>query len=164
LGRLGRTKGLSGEIYLDLYNPESDTLKKGSSVRVGSSPTEAQALEVKEIRVQSGRRALRFSGIGTVEEAKALVGLEIYIPRKDLAPLKKGEYYVSDIVGLRVESAEGEELGTLTSVMPTSANDVYVVKGPGGERLLPAIRGVIVKVDLENGKLIVNPPEEIDAF
>ncbi len=164
LGRMGRTKGLKGEMYLDLYNPDSETLQTVAHVRVGKTPMDAKPLIVSEVKSNSKRWTVRFEGIGNVEGAKELVGQELFVFRKDLPPLKKGEYYVSDLVGMDVESVGGEKLGTLENVMPTPANDVYVVRGAAGERLFPAIPGVIRKVDVSRKKIVVNPPEETDAF
>ncbi|MFH1016748.1 MAG: ribosome maturation factor RimM [Pseudomonadota bacterium] len=163
LGRIGRSKGLKGEVYLDLYNPDSDTIGSVKRVFVGRARETAKPFIVRDVRVQSRRRTIRFEGIDGVEDVKALVGQQLFVSRKDLPALKKGEYYVSDLLGMDVESVDGEKLGRLEAVMPTPANDVYVVQGPSGERLFPAIPGVVRKIDVKGRKIVLNPPEETDA-
>ena len=81
----------------------------------------------------------------------------ILIPDAQAIPLEADEYYTRDLYGLRVISEAGEELGTLTDVFETGANDVYVVKkdGQSKELLLPAIKDCIHKVDLEAGVMTV---------
>jgi 16S rRNA processing protein RimM len=74
-------------------------------------------------------------------------------------PLGQDENYVHDLIGLRVESAEGEALGEITEILFTPANDVYVVAGPNGELLLPALRDVVLRVDLEGGVMLVKVPD-----
>jgi 16S rRNA processing protein RimM len=75
----------------------------------------------------------------------------------DLGPLPDGVYYHWEIIGLRVETEEGESLGSLGQILSTGANDVYVVRTPdGSELLLPAIAEVIRKVDLESGRMMVH--------
>ena len=73
--------------------------------------------------------------------------------------LGEHENYLHDLIGLRVETMEGEPLGTLTEVLLTKANDVYVVRGPAGEILLPALRDVVLRVDLAARTMVVALPE-----
>ncbi len=76
---------------------------------------------------------------------------------EDAAPLKKGQYYHHQIVGLAVVTAAGERLGTVEEILETGANDVYLVRRDDGrELLLPAIETVIEQIDLENKRLVVN--------
>ena len=74
-------------------------------------------------------------------------------------PLGEHENYVHDLIGLQVETTDGEALGELTEILFTRANDVYVVRGPGGEVLLPALRDVVLQVDLAARKMAVALPE-----
>ena len=73
--------------------------------------------------------------------------------------LPSGEYYQFQLLGLSVQTKEGNPLGTLSAVLQTGSNDVYVVESEGNELLIPAIEEVIIEVDLLNGRLIVDLPE-----
>ena len=81
----------------------------------------------------------------------------------NLMPLKEGQYYVFDIIGIDVYDLEGRLLGKVTDVLKTGSNDVYVVNDDAGnELLLAVIPDVIRSVDIKAKKMVVNPPEWID--
>lgn len=88
--------------------------------------------------------------------AAALIGARVAVARDELPPLAEGEYYWTDLEGLRVRTATGIELGTVERLMETGANDVLVVGGER-ERLIPFLPGrVVTDVDLESGILVVD--------
>jgi 16S rRNA processing protein RimM len=83
-------------------------------------------------------------------------GKSLYVTRENAVKLQKGEYFIADMLGIRVVSTEGEELGTLADVLQTGANDVYVVEKEGNPQLLlPAIKECIREVDMEQGLMTV---------
>lgn len=87
---------------------------------------------------------------------------EIKVQRKDLRELPEGRYYIFEIEGLKVEDTEGNDLGVVKEVLQPGANDVYVVAKEGEpDLLLPALKTVVLTIDIEGGKMIVDPPEWI---
>jgi 16S rRNA processing protein RimM len=88
-------------------------------------------------------------------EAEQMCGRHFLVPRDNAEILPEGEYYVDELVGLRIITTNGVELGKLTEVLWTNANEVYVVNGPFGEVLLPAIADVVQEVDLQNNEMLV---------
>ena len=77
--------------------------------------------------------------------------------RENAVKLKKNEYFIADLIGLKVESDEGEDLGILSDVLQTGANDVYVLSKEGEDDiLLPAIKECVKEVDIENGAILVH--------
>ena len=82
----------------------------------------------------------------------------LLIPAADAMPLGEHENYLHDLMGLEVETTDGQHLGELREVLFTNANDVYVVRGPAGEVLLPAIRDVVLQVDVPARRMVVAPP------
>ena len=81
----------------------------------------------------------------------------LFVTRDQAVPLEKDEYFIADLIGLQAESDEGEDLGELSDVLQTGANDVYVLSKEGtDDLLLPAIKECVKEVDLENGKIIVH--------
>lgn len=111
-----------------------------------------------------GSFIVQIEGVHDRTAAEALRGYEVQVPLDELPPLPEGEYYQHQIVGLRVEDEEVGDLGQVVAIERTGANDVYVVeRAPGRQWLLPAIRDVVLKIDLEAGRLIVRPiPGMID--
>ena len=102
---------------------------------------------------------LKLKGIDTREAAIAQRYVYVYVPESEAAcELPPGEYFVHQIVGLQVLTTAGEDLGTVEEVLSTGANDVYVVPGPRGEVLIPALKTVIRTIDLATGQLIVELP------
>ena len=95
-----------------------------------------------------------FNNINDVERFK---GLGMYVTRENAIPLEEGEYYVKDMIGLKVVTDEGETLGTLKNIIETGANDVYQIAMEGGKDLLvPMIPDCSRGVDLEAGTLTVH--------
>lgn len=159
LGKLGKPKGLKGEMFFDAYNPDSDTLARVSNVRV-----ETHEFHVAEFHAASTRPIVRFEEVSSVDQAKPLTGLELFVRRTDLPVLPKGQHFVGDLVGFEVKSRDNKKtLGVLKSVIPTVSNDIYVVQGEE-EILLPIIEGVIEKIDTDAQIIWVNPPEVVDAI
>ena len=81
----------------------------------------------------------------------------LYVTRENAVKLKKNEYFIADLIGLKVISDEGEDLGELTDVLQTGANDVYVIDSKEhGEVLMPAIKECVLNVDMESGIITVH--------
>jgi len=106
---------------------------------------------------------LKFLGIDDRDAAEALKGKDIQVSRDELVSLKAGQHYIFDIIGISVYDLQDHLLGTVTEVLKTGSNDVYVVKAAdGSEILLAAIHDVIRSVDIEQKKMVVDPPEWVD--
>ncbi len=117
--------------------------------------------EWRPFRIEAGRAhgagvVLKFAGCDNRDQAIALLQADIAVRRAQLPPSAPGEYYWTDLQGLRVVTVDDVELGTVSHLLATGANDVLVVKGER-ERLLPFVRGqVVVEIDLERRFLRVN--------
>lgn len=98
---------------------------------------------------------IKLAGVETPAQAERLSGRYLEIPESTLHPLEPDTYYTFQILGLRVLTEDGRPLGTVTEIIRTGSNDVYVVRDNGNELLLPAIEDVIKRVDLERRELIV---------
>ena len=81
------------------------------------------------------------------------------MPLDDVDPLPDGSYYYFQIIGLRVRTDDGEELGRVHEILATGGTDVYVVRGPAGERLFPALSDVVLDVDVDRGVMTISLPE-----
>ena len=100
---------------------------------------------------------IKFKGIETPEDANLLRESYLMVSRADEEPLEEGTYYIVDMIGLEVETEEGEKLGNLVDIFNTGSNDIYVVKNELGKQiLLPAIKDVIKKIDMEKRKMTVH--------
>lgn len=120
--------------------------------------------KLREYRVTSVRYHKQFvlvklQGVDSMTEAESLKGCELLVDREHARPLDEDEYFICDLIGLKVYEDE-KLLGELTEVLETGSNDVYVVRGEDNKELLiPALKSVVLDVDLENRRMQVKLPE-----
>jgi 16S rRNA processing protein RimM len=98
---------------------------------------------------------LKLAGIDDPAAARALVGQDLLAPQDAAPSLPDGEYFHYQLIDMQVFTEVGEDLGRIAEIILTGSNDVYVVSGPNGEVLLPAISQVILQVDPEQGVMTV---------
>jgi 16S rRNA processing protein RimM len=127
------------------------------------SPDSVQRYRVERLRQVRRGVLLKLEGCEDRNMAEELRGMFVQIPREDAVPLEAGEYYLYQLIGIDVETDRAEKLGRIVEVIDTGANDVYVVQGPSGELLLPAIEEVVQDIDLEAGRLVVRLPPGLRA-
>lgn len=158
VGRVMGAHGVRGEFRMAIVTNHPEylrTLRKIYLDRV------EEPLAVRRIHpLPGGKEAIvRLAEVTTPEEAAALRGRRVLSERTALPPLPEGEYYHYELIGLDVLDVDGKLLGRLAEIIETGANDVYVVRGPAGEILLPAIDDVIREIDTEGGRMVVRPQE-----
>lgn len=146
--------GLQGWVHLELATDVLSLLEPGQRVFAGDELDERRILEFASV----GKPRLLISGCKSREEARLLNGTVLYVDRAEAMSHLDGRYFQFQIEGLEVQTEAGEQLGTVTGIVQTPANDVYEVTGPLGEILIPAVDGVIRDIDLEAGKIIVDLP------
>jgi len=155
VGRISGVFGLRGWVKVFSDTDPRDHIVQFDPwyVRIGGQWRE---MRVADGHAQGKGVVALLAGIDDRDAASALVGADIAVRRDQLPVLAQGEYYWSDLIGLKVETVDGVALGTVDRLMETGANDVLVVKGER-ERLIPYLPGqVITEVDLENGLLRVD--------
>lgn len=149
-GEIVNTHGIAGEVKVMPWSDSPDFLLDFRTLYDGTRP-----LEVEHARVHKNAVLVKFRGVDSVEAAMGLKGTVVSIARKD-AKLAPGAYFLADLLGATVKDEEGRVLGTLTEVLSPSVQKVYVVSGPQGERMIPAVPEFIKKVDLDAGELVVS--------
>lgn len=162
IGKVSRPHGIAGELKVQLvsdYASALDVLQDVERVYLGDAE---QAYRVHTYRVHQGAVLLKLDRIATRNQAEAARGSRVAIRLKDLPKLPEDQYYAHQLVGLRVFRESGERLGTLTEVLATGSNDVYVVETSTGEVLLPALASVIQQIDLGAGMMTVRVPEGLE--
>jgi 16S rRNA processing protein RimM len=96
-------------------------------------------------------------GVRTRAEAEQLRGQAVLVDAAELPSLDADEYYWHDILGMRVVTEDGENVGTITEIFPTGSNDVYVVRQGKREVLIPAIKEVVVSIDTKSRRMVIRP-------
>ena len=141
-----------------------------SFLRLGSVFLSDSGHHLREYRIISARPhkrsvLLEVEGIESIEKAESLKGSPVLVRKKSLKKAGDDEFFWFELLGLRVYHEDGTYLGRLTQIIPTPANDVYVVTKGKKEHLIPATVEVVRRVDLEKGRMIISPLEgmlEID--
>ncbi len=116
---------------------------------------EAVPFIVEGFRFHQAAAILKLKGCRDRTAVEKLRGQLVQIPIEEAVPLKEDEYYEHQIVGLAVWTAQGEYLGTVEEIIFTGSNDVYVVRRPGREILIPAIEDVVLEVNLAQRRMVV---------
>lgn len=155
IGRITGTHGIRGMVKVHLYAGDASTLTVDTDILLDRADGRQQPLTVTVLHAHGRKTLLSFHGFASINDVLPLVGGELLVRRDQLPEPDDGEFYWDDLIGLRVLTLEGAELGTLREIMETGSNDVYVVRGSGREVLLPATEEVIRKVDLAAGTMTV---------
>lgn len=156
VGQIVNTFGIKGLVKVYPY-VNNVTRFNNLKYVYAKSKKEEKKLEIEEVKYQKNMVLLKFKGVETVEEAEKLRNNYLEIDRSDAIPLEEGEFFIADLIGLKVFLDTGEKLGILEDIYNTGSKDIYVVKDKLGKSyLLPYIDEVIKKIDLDNSKIIVH--------
>jgi 16S rRNA processing protein RimM len=117
-------------------------------------------MEVERTWMHGDHLIFKFQGVDTISDAEKLAGAEVSIPFEQRAALAEDEVYQSDLIGCEVLDAIGRSLGVVSDFQETGGAPLLEVKTPEGrELLIPFARSICCKIDLENKRIVVNPPE-----
>lgn len=153
-GKIVGTHGVRGMVRIDPWADDCDFLKQFKTLYIKGGN---EALNILSLSAHGRIAIAKIKGIETIEEAETLRNETLYIKRDD-AKLPVGRYFVDELIACEVFDADtGENLGVITDVSKTGANDVWHIKRDGAEYLVPAIESVIVSVDLESEKAAIRP-------
>jgi 16S rRNA processing protein RimM len=160
IGLLRRAHGVRGEISVQPVSDVTERFKTLERVLVRQDGN-VREVAVESARAKGGSVLLKLEGIDDRTAAEALSGAEIGVRRKDVYPIPEGTYYVFDLIGCKVLGQEGREIGLIDDVWKMPANDVFVVRDGTKEVLIPVVKSVVKKVDLERKVVEI---EEIEGL
>ncbi|MCL2575345.1 MAG: ribosome maturation factor RimM [Defluviitaleaceae bacterium] len=156
IGKIVNTVGVKGEVRIYPTTDEARRYDLLEEIAVVFDDGSRKNWKIEKVRYHRNLVVLKLAGVDNVDDAHKLRGGTIIIERENAVPLGEDEYYIPDLIGMDVVAADGNELGVLTNVLLTGANDVYVVKQPTGkEILIPAIGKCILCVDVVGRKMTV---------
>jgi len=158
IGDIVGVHGVRGEVRLRPYNAQTEALADVGRLFILEGTT-VRELEVEQVRPHGRVWLVRFAGVNTPEQARALSGVAAAVPEADLPALEAGQFYCYQLIGLQVADDGGAVLGRVADVLATGANDVLVVDAARGELLIPMIDAVVVEVDFAAGRIVVRPVE-----
>lgn len=154
IGKVGKAHGIKGEIKVIPLTDDLERFRELSYVLIDD-----EEYKVEGVKLQAERAILKLDKFNSPEETMAIRNKIIDVWIKDAVKKKKGEFFVNEIEGLRVFDSLGSELGEIVEVLRTGSNDVYLVKGPK-EILIPAIKSVVMEINLDENKMIIAPLKE----
>ncbi len=149
VARVGKTWGVRGQLIVRLDNPDSEQGWIDEVIWLRGEAWPMAPVEVGKWQVKGERILIQFAGIESPEDARALTGLELWVPREALPKTDEDEHYVRDLLGMKVIDKVRGELGHIAQVFPAGTADVWVVRGPQGEHMIPAVSDFILSVDDE---------------
>lgn len=164
IGRVVKPQGRKGEVLVEPLSDRPDRFPALRAAFVTGPGGGSREVRVESCWPHKGRFVLKLEGVDSIDEAEGYRGLELRIGEEELAVLPPGSYYHHQLKGLRVVDPEGRALGVAADLMETGgASPVLVVRGPGGELLVPLAEDFVRSVDLAAGRMVVAVPETVDA-
>ncbi|WP_425248278.1 MULTISPECIES: ribosome maturation factor RimM [Actinomadura] len=157
IGRIGRPHGVRGEVTLDVRTDDPD-VRFAPGTSIATDPASAGPLTVDRARWHSGRLLVRFAGIADRDAAEQIRGTWLVVPSDDIRPSDDpDEFHDRELIGLAVVTTDGADVGRVADVLH-HGQDLLVVRGPGGERLVPFVAALVPEVDVPGGRLVIDPP------
>ena len=157
IGEIVAPFGLAGEVKVRMETDFPDRFARLKQICLRDAKGEGRLSEVESVRPHKGQILLKLRGIVSIDMAEGLRNNLIQVRPQDAVRLPQNEYYIHDLLGCEVITAEGRVLGPLTDVLRSPANDVYVVGKGKDEILLPVVRDVVQSVDLTARRIVVTP-------
>ena len=156
VGVITQTHGIRGEVKVFPTTDDVNRFKKLKEVMLDTGK-ERLTMEIESVKFFKQYVILKFRGYDSINDIEKYKRAKLLVTRDKAVKLKKDEYFIADLIGLKVVTEDGESFSTLKDVLATGANDVYVVERPdASEVLLPAIKECILNVDMEQGCISVH--------
>ena len=159
VARAVKTRGLRGEIVADLLTDFPERFAELEKLIAVSPAGKRQELRIEESWLHGKRLVLRFAGYDSVEAAQGLIGYELAVPEADRVKLPADQFYTWELIGCRVETIAGEDLGVVREVTITGGPEVLMIDGHDRELLIPMAADICVEIDVANKLIRVDPPE-----
>ena len=156
VGIISSTHGVRGEVKVFPTTDDMKRFKKLKEVLLDTGK-ETLTLEIEGVKFFKQFVILKFKGYDNIDDIVKYRGKSLFVPRENAVKLQKDEYFIADLIGLKVVNEDGSFTGVLKEVMETGANDVYIVESQDGkEVLIPAIKDCILQVDFEKEQVLVH--------
>ncbi|MBS6644745.1 MAG: 16S rRNA processing protein RimM [Clostridiaceae bacterium] len=155
VGVISSTHGVRGEVKVFPTTDDPGRFKQLKKVILDTGK-ETLDLEIEHVKFFKNMVILKFKGYDNINDIEKYRGKDLLVTRDNAVKLEENENFIVDLIGIKVVTDEGQELGTLTDVLLTGANDVYEVDTGSRKVLLPAIPSCILDVDLDKQTMLVH--------
>lgn len=154
IGKIVNTHGLKGEVKVIPFTDDTNRFKKLKEAYING-----ELMNILSCKMQPGRVILKIEGINSIEEAEKFKNRMIEVSRDKAVKLPEGSFYVADLIECDVYDEEDNKLGKVFDVIFTGSNEVYWVKGEK-EVLVPAIKDIVLDINIEEKKIIIKNLEK----
>ncbi len=159
VGRVVKPHGLRGEVLIRALTENPDRFAEGAELLLGPDLDSAEPVIVEGSRNHKGALLVYFDGYASIEEAETLRDWLIFVESSELGHLDEADaFWEHEIIGLDVVHRDGTALGKVQEVHTRPAQDLWAIDTPSGEVLFPAAKELVVSVDLEAGRVVIDPP------
>lgn len=159
IGTIVGTHGLRGDLKVRLSSGDPDLLLSIEQVELLMPDGRMLALDISRQVLHKGQVLLRFQGYDSINQVESMVSGKIMFAENKLPKLAEDEYYWGQLNGLQVFDRTRGDIGRVSSLFSSAAHDTYVVNGPYGEVMIPAVRQFILEIDPEGRSMKVDLPE-----
>jgi 16S rRNA processing protein RimM len=153
VGEIGKPHGIRGEVYVTPISDDPRRFTPGSTL-VHEARGE---VVVEAARQHHDRLLVRFAGVDARASAAQLRGA-LYVRAADTRELRGDEFWEHEVIGCVVWDAEGARVGEVADVVPGPAQDLLRVATPRGERLVPMVAAIVLAIDVEDRRVVIDPP------
>ena len=155
VGSIIKTHGIKGEVKVYPLTDDVNRFKQLKEV-ILEPDSDNITLEIEGVKFQKNLVILKFKGYDNINDIEMHCKKGIYVMRDNAVELDDDEYFVADLIGLKVITDEGEKFGTVKDVLHTGANDVYVIEHSDKEVLVPAIKQCIIDVSIDDNTMTIH--------
>lgn len=157
IGQVVGVFGIVGEVKVRLETDFPERFLALTEACLRPARGKARVYEVRHSRLHKGQALLKFAGINSIEQAETLRGCTVQVKKAEAVALQDGDYYISDLIGAEVSTVDGKVLGNLEKVLVYPGHDLLQI----GDVLIPAVKEMVVSIDLTAKKIVVNLPPGI---
>ena len=163
IGKIVTTHGIKGAVKVFPLTDDPSRFELLEDVII-ENRGQIETFKIQKIQYFKNQVIIKFDKLDSINNAELYKNAFILINKEEALPLDNDEYYISDLIGLNVETIDGDEIGTLIDIIYTGSNDVYVVENKDTKKqiLLPAIKDCIKKVNLEQSTITVEIMKGLD--
>jgi 16S rRNA processing protein RimM len=161
VARIGAAHGTTGEVRLWPFTGDPKAVGRYGVLET----TDGRTIEFESIRPTKGFFIARIKGVADRNGAEGLRNVDLFVPRDRLPPPAADEYYYADLIGLAAADTQGRAIGTVIAIHDFGAGDLLEIVPPGGGEtmLLPFTAAVVPEVDIAAGRIVLDPPTEVEA-
>ncbi len=160
IGEIARAHGLRGEVRVTPLTDHPERFERVTEcVLWDAARNRREPCRITAARRQGATVLVSLAGCESVDDARALVGRLVALPEAEALPLPPGCFYPWQLEGCRAVLEDGREVGHVTGIQRSGAQDLWVVAGAAREHLIPAVPEIVIDVDLAGRRVVLRPPE-----